>query len=177
MAYFSLQASCMDTSPAVLPMDRQSFRNGMARLASAVNIITSVGDEGRCGFTASAVCSVTDTPPTLLVCINKSSQSYGAITKSRILCVNTATSTHKELSMLFSGSTKNMETRFAGGTWTTLLTGAPVLVDAAVAFDCRITSVTEVGTHDVLFCEVLAIHENSEPEGLVYFGRKFHRVL
>ncbi len=36
----------------------------MARLAAAVNIVTTDGPAGRAGFTATAVCSVTDEPPT-----------------------------------------------------------------------------------------------------------------
>jgi Conserved protein/domain typically associated with flavoprotein oxygenases, DIM6/NTAB family len=51
--------------PVVPEVDRDAFRNAMARLGSAVNIITTDGPAGRAGFTASAVCSVTDTPPTL----------------------------------------------------------------------------------------------------------------
>ncbi|WP_252405960.1 flavin reductase, partial [Escherichia coli] len=50
------------------PLGSGDFRAGMARLGAAVNIITTDGPGGRAGFTASAVCSVTDTPPTLLVC-------------------------------------------------------------------------------------------------------------
>ena len=41
------------------------FKNAMSFLSSAVNVVTTMGDAGRHGFTASAVCSVTDTPPTL----------------------------------------------------------------------------------------------------------------
>jgi flavin reductase len=176
-----MSCSCADTAtlrPPAAPVDRQTFRNGMAKLAAAVNIVTSVGDSGRCGFTASAVCSVTDSPPTLLVCINKTSQSHGAITTSKVLCVNTLAGPHQDLSMAFAGAggLKDMGTRFIGGSWTTLVTGAPVLTGAAVAFDCRVVGAAEVGTHDVLFCEVLAIREGSGGEGLVYFARKFHRV-
>jgi flavin reductase len=163
-------------SQAFPPLERQSFRDGMAKLAAAVNIITSTGENGRCGFTASAVCSVTDSPPTLLVCINKSSQSHPVITSSQVLCVNTVAGLHEDLSMAFAGGVKDMGERFAVGEWTTLVTGAPVLREATVAFDCRVTQVAEVGTHDVVFCEVLAIHEGSGTDGLVYFGRKFHRL-
>lgn len=160
------------------PVDRQAFRSGMARLAAAVNIVTSTGDDGWCGFTASAVCSVTDNPPTLLVCMNKGSQSRGAIKASGVLCVNTVAGPHEELSMRFSGANgvKDMKTRFAGGEWLTLITGAPALADAMVAFDCRVVHTAEIGTHDVLFCEVVGIHEGEASEGLVYFDRKFHRV-
>lgn len=158
------------------PLERQLFRDGMAKLAAAVNIITSIGGNGRCGFTASAVCSVTDSPPTLLVCVNKNSQSHAVITTSQVLCVNTMAGPHEEISMAFAGGVKDMNARFAVGEWTTLVTGAPVLKEATVAFDCRVTQVAEVGTHDVVFCEVLAIHEGGSTDGLVYFGRKFHRL-
>ncbi|MGO4112480.1 flavin reductase [Rhizobium ruizarguesonis] len=163
--------------PGVL-VDRQLFRSGMARLAAGVNIITSAGANGRCGFTASAVCSVTDDPPTLMVCINRGSQSYEAIKANGILCVNTVAGAHEELSMRFAGANgvKDMETRFAGGEWQELVTGAPSLAGAVVSFDCRLSHQVAVGTHDVLFCEVVAVHTSEDVEGLVYFGRKFHRL-
>jgi hypothetical protein len=48
-------------------VDTTGFRNAMALLGGAVSVITTDGPAGRFGFTASAVCSVTDSPPTLLV--------------------------------------------------------------------------------------------------------------
>ena len=51
--------------------DKQTFRDAMACVGAAVNIITTDGPAGLAGFTASAVCSVTDSPPTLLVCLNR----------------------------------------------------------------------------------------------------------
>ena len=58
---------------------RQAFRDGMARLAAAVHVVTTDGPGGRGGFTASAVCSVTDDPPTLLVCVNLHSRQNDLI--------------------------------------------------------------------------------------------------
>ena len=78
--------------------------------------------------------------------------------------------------MRFAGGLKDMKTRFAGADWTTLITGAPALRDAIVAFDCRIVHNVEVGTHDAFFCKVVAIREGRGCEGIVYFGRKCHRV-
>jgi flavin reductase len=69
-----------------------------------------------------------------------------------------------------------VEARFAGGSWTRLATGAPVLTDAAANLDCRIARVAEVGTHSVLFCEVEEIATALQPEGLIYFNRLYHRI-
>ncbi|MCW5690226.1 MAG: flavin reductase, partial [Pseudolabrys sp.] len=55
---------------------RTEFRNTMARVCAPVNVVTSKGLAGRGGFTATAMCAVTDEPPTLLVCMNsRSSQT------------------------------------------------------------------------------------------------------
>ncbi len=69
-------------------VEATDFRNAMSLLTSAVNVVTTMGDSGRHGFTASAVCSVTDTPPTLLVCMNKSSRSHINFVENKVLCVN-----------------------------------------------------------------------------------------
>ena len=78
------------------------FRNAMSLLTSAVNVVTTAGPSGRYGFTASAVCSVTDTPPTLLVCMNKASSSHAHFVENKILTVNVLGAQHEHLSKAFS---------------------------------------------------------------------------
>lgn len=161
-----------------MPVERQAYREAMARLGAAVNVITTDGPGGRAGFTASAVCSVTDTPPTLLVCANRSNDSYPAMKTNAVLCVNTLAGAHEELSPLFAGMTDHtMSARFEGATWHRMLTGAPVLDDALVAFDCRISQIVEVGTHDVFICTVEAVEVGSVHEGLIYYARGYHRIV
>ena len=158
-------------------IDRDAYRDAMARLGAAVSVITSDGPAGRCAFTASAVCSVTDEPPTLVVCMNRGSDSYQAFKDNAVLCVNTLAASQEALSPIFAGFTDHtMPQRFEQAGWTTLATGAPVLTDAVVSFDCRIAQISEVGTHGVFFCEVDAIQSGSSHEGLIYFGRSYHRI-
>ncbi|WP_246519731.1 flavin reductase [Ancylobacter lacus] len=154
---------------------RQEYRDAMARLGAAVNIITTDGPAGRAGFTASAVCSVTDSPPTLLVCLNKGSSASPIVHANGVVCVNTLAGGHEELSNGFGGKLPPAE-RFALGEWRTAHTGAPMLVGAAVSFDCRIVRTVEVGTHDVLFCEVIGLAAGDAREGLIYFGRRYHAL-
>ncbi len=154
---------------------KKEYRDAMARLGAAVHIITSDGPAGKAGFTASAVCSVTDSPPTLLVCLNRSASTYPAVSANRVLCVNTLESGHEELSRLFGGKTP-MNERFEAASWSTLETGSPVLEDALVSFDCRIVKIADGGTHDILICEVAAIKRNDGGQGLVYFDRRYHKL-
>ena len=104
-------------------VDRQTFREAMARLGAPVNIITTDGAGGLRGFTASAVCSVTDDPPMLLVCLNRNSDPNAALGLkcNRALCVNTLTGEQQHLSPIFAGMTEHdVPGRFATAAWTRL---------------------------------------------------------
>ena len=163
---------CSTINEDVGHIDQQTFRQGMSKLAAAVNVITTDGRAGKAGFTASAVCSVSDSPPTLLVCLNRSASVYETFKTNQVLCVNTLNAQQQYLSNVFGGKTP-MSARFAEGQWRTLLTQAPVLKDALVSFDCRVVQSVSVGSHDVLFCQVKAIRQQSEENALVYFNRSY----
>src|SRR5262245_66357120 len=70
-------------------VDGATFREAMSRLGAAVHVVTSAGPAGRTGFTATAVASVSDAPPTLLVCLNRRSISAPLPNANRVVCVNT----------------------------------------------------------------------------------------
>jgi flavin reductase len=155
------------------PVASQDFREAMSRLGAAVNVITTDGPAGRAGFTASAVCSVTDSPPTLLVCLNRSASVSPAVHANGVLCVNVLSDDQREISNLFGGKTP-MAQRFAIADWGATETGAPRLEGALIAFECVIASAVDVGTHAVLICEVVGIHEGRGRNALLYFDRAYH---
>ena len=158
-------------------IEATDFRDAMSLLATAVNVITTNGESGVHGFTASAVCSVTDSPPTLLVCMNQTARSHAHFLDNKILSVNVLGAQHEAISNAFA-SKLTAEERFAQGPWTSLVTGAPVLEDALVNFDCEIEDIQQVGTHSVFMCRVVAIKKSAlqsgEEESLVYFNRAYH---
>ncbi|WP_377297528.1 flavin reductase [Rhizobium sp. SGZ-381] len=164
------------TAPALTDEARRlAFRDAMARLAAAVTIVTTDGPGGRAGFAATAVCSVSDNPPTLIVCLNRGSSAYAAVKANAVVCVNVLSADHIEVSRLFGGKTP-VDERFAAASWSTGDTGCPRLDDALASFDCRIRSVADGSTHDVLFCEVEAIHSRTEGQALIYFNRDYRTV-
>ena len=156
-------------------IEATDFRDAMSLLTTAVNVITTEGPSGCHGFTASAVCSVTDTPPTLLVCMNQTSRSHEHFLENKTLSVNVLGAQHQPISNAFA-SKLSSEERFKQGSWTQLATGAPILEDALVSFDCEIEEIQQVGTHSVFMCRVVAIKQGESDESLVYFNRSYHQV-
>ncbi|MDO4441572.1 MAG: flavin reductase [Moraxella sp.] len=151
------------------------FKDAMAKLTTAVHIVTTDGEYGRYGFTASAVASVTDAPPTLLVCMNTNIRFYEEFVKNGVLCVNTLTAEQSHLSNAFA-SPLTAEERFAKASWTTLTTGSPILENALINFDCKISEVKVVGTHGILICEIIGIKHSKHHKALTYYDRAYHQI-
>lgn len=154
----------------------QEFRAALSLLTGAVTLITTDGPGGRAGFTASAVCSVSDEPPTVLVCMRSAAPSNPTFRKNAVLCVNVLTPEQQELSAHFANSQLTQPERFALGQWDQLTSGAPVLHDALINLDCRVVDTHVIGTHDVCICRVLGVRIRPEGEGLAYFNRAYHHL-
>jgi flavin reductase (DIM6/NTAB) family NADH-FMN oxidoreductase RutF len=157
------------------PVDGQQFKLGMRTLAGAVNLITSMHAGHRYGMTATAVCSASAEPPTVLVCVNRLATTHDAVAKSRVFCVNVLRAEDWQLSTHFSGG-QTGEARFRHGNWTRLSTGAPVLLDALVSFDCRVVKKLAHGTHTVFLGEVEQILIGKKGKPLLYSDGQYAKL-
>ena len=94
-----------DLTPA-----QREFRAAMANLSAGVNIVTTDGPRGRAGITVSAACSVTDEPPTMLVCVHRASRAHDVLAGNERVCVNVLGSGQQDLALRFAGATGSFET-------------------------------------------------------------------
>jgi len=139
------------------------FKAGMRRLAASVCVITTLNDDGsRNGATATAVCSMSADPPMLLCCLNKSSNTFQAVSRAKLFAVNVLGSHDHAVAQRFSSGLPGEE-KFAVGDWGVAETGAPMLGTAPSAFDCSLMDIYEAGTHGVLFGQIQAIHLSDNP--------------
>jgi flavin reductase (DIM6/NTAB) family NADH-FMN oxidoreductase RutF len=155
---------------------RQQFLLGMSHAACTVNVVTTDGAAGRQGVTVSAMVSVSaDTPqPTLLVCIHHLSSVADALLKNGVFCVNVLRDDQSHISDHFAGrGAMRGAARFDCAEWTTQVTGAPRVLDALVAFDCRVTASERVGSHFVVFGSVQDIFVSGGGAPLIYANRAY----
>ena len=154
------------------PTGSLEYRNAMAEVPASVNVVTTVFEGQRFGFTASAVSSVSDDPPTLLVCINRASSSFQAFASATHFCVNTLSKHQVSIADAFGGKARQEE-RFDVGNWSYGTTGQPVLSDAAVQFECELMQFLDLATHRILFGRVLNTNINEDVTSLVYHKRQY----
>jgi flavin reductase (DIM6/NTAB) family NADH-FMN oxidoreductase RutF len=155
---------------------RQQFLLGMSHAACTVNVVTTDGVAGRHGVTVSAMVSVSaDTPhPTLLVCIHHMSPVADALLRNGVFCVNVLREDQRHISDAFAGRGGVHGTaKFDSTRWTTLITGAPRVADALVAFDCRVTGSDRIGSHFVVFGSVEEISVAGGGAPLIYANRAY----
>jgi flavin reductase len=157
------------------PVDADQFKVGMRVLAGAVNIITSAHSGHRYGMTATAVCSATAEPPTVLTCINRLATTHGAVAKSKVFCVNVLRAEDWELSTTFSGA-QSGEARFKTRDWTRLATGSPVLIDSLVSFDCRVVKKLAHGTHTIFLGQVEQVLLGNKGKPLLYSDGQYAKL-
>ncbi|MCO5729955.1 flavin reductase [Rhizobium sp. SSA_523] len=149
----------------------------MARYAGHVQAVTTEWQGVRRGVTATAACSVSDDPPTVLACLNVANAKNAIFEKSGYFALNALAAHHQPLARALAGfEDLPTEERFSLGIWQRLVTGAPVLSDALVAFDCRLLEVKVMSTHMVLFGEVVGLHLGPKAEALMYLDRSFHAL-
>ncbi|WP_281701131.1 flavin reductase [Acetobacter malorum] len=156
------------------PVDALVFREGMSRLPSGITLITTGGPAGLHGFTATAVCSVSDAPPTLLVCVNRNTSAHDHILSHQCLAVNVLAEGQEHLCSAFSSRKYTMAERFALARWENGITGAPLLEGAVVSFECRVSRVIDTPTHSIVIATVGHIQwDDTAESGLVWFQKAF----
>ena len=145
------------------------MRLGMRRLASGVSVITARDDaENRFAMTASSVTSVSDTPPSLLVCIHSETRIGGAIAKTGVLGVNVLSRKQREISV--TCAIPEVETsRFDCGEWQVdPVSGLSFLEGAQSVFLCEIAKIVPYGTHNIFVGNIKKVILYGEVDPLVY---------
>lgn len=158
-------------------VDPVVYREAMSRYAGHVQIVTAEYQGVRRGVTITAACSVSDSPPMVLACLNNGNPSNAVLFESGHFALNTLGAHHQELANAFAGFGKlTSDERFALAEWQILSTGAPVLSDSVVAFDCQVVDQKVTKTHTVLFGEVKAVHFGAREPSLIYLDRGYRTL-
>jgi flavin reductase (DIM6/NTAB) family NADH-FMN oxidoreductase RutF len=161
-------------SAAGMLLDPAAFRAGMRAMPGAVAIIATGLAGARTGMTATAVCSLSDSPPMLLCCVNASASAHPLIREHGAFSINLLAEEQAEIAARFAGRDGlKGEARFALGDWGTAETGAPVLRDAMVSFDCTLQAEHVHATHSIFVGAVRGLSARAGAPPLLYLAGGF----
>lgn len=159
------------------PIDGKIFRDAMCRVASAVHVVTVRDGHTIAGVTATAMCSLSDLPSSLLICLHQQGQVRALIKPGASLCVNTLRADQSSVADAFAGrGGLPMLERFGHGIWDEAPGEAPALLDSIVNFLCRVESITESSTHSIVIARVVDVHMGCGEAALLYGARQYRSV-
>lgn len=147
-----------------------SMKLGMRRLASGVCVLsTRLDNDQRFAMTVSSVTSVSDSPASLLVCINQLvSQQAHLATKGSQFAINVLSSNQQDVSNICAGREPTRD-RFDVGCWEEDDSGLPVLGGAQAVFVCQTDQVMTYGTHKIVIGVIHRVIINgAEVDPLLY---------
>ncbi|MFI5271940.1 MAG: flavin reductase family protein [Ktedonobacterales bacterium] len=155
-----------------MTVDAQTFRSVMGQFATGVTVVTTCEGTHRFGITVNAFCSVSLEPPLVLVCLERTSRVFAALSQSGVFAINFLRADQERLSTCFAGNSEERYRDFCDVTTHTEATGAPVFDDALGFADCRIMAAYPGGDHTIFLGRVEALAIGTG-EPLLYFQSRY----
>ena len=171
--------STFDTAPEPpATVDAEAFKAAMRVLAGGVVMVTARRGEQLYGLTISACCSISASPPRVLISLAESASCLPAVLETRRFGLSILRTGQKPLAELGAvpGGPKEVDAFSEGRDGTvTMIAGALAHLDCAVHRTFRVSDhVLVIG--DVEHAVSVPPDELEEPGPLLYFNRTFHAL-
>jgi flavin reductase (DIM6/NTAB) family NADH-FMN oxidoreductase RutF len=163
--------------PAVTPprgpaahVGASEFRQAIGHFATGVTVVTSVGAVGEpVGTTASAVTSLSLSPPLVLVCLDRASLTLAAIRAHGAFAVNVLAAPQRHLSA-------NFARRGLAAVWDEVRhrrgpTGSPRLAGVLAAVECTVEHCMPGGDHEIVVGRVREVETRDDEAAPLLFWR------
>ena len=142
-------------------------RTGSAfkQMAKSVYILSCVKQGVRYASVATAVSNLSNDPPSLLICMEKTASFSGLLTQGTLFAVNIPGAAQQNMVEHCMGA--KGEARFDVGVWTAI-SEQPLLSGAQASFVCRVNTINTHATHNIVIADIEESVCNEERSALVY---------
>ncbi len=147
-------------------MDANTKKTALRMIPYGIYVLTA--DDGKGGIAAATVNWVTQTafaPPLVVVGVKTDSGAYKIVKEARSFALNMLGKDQKGLAFTFFRPADVSDGKLSGQAYRKGSTGAPILVEAPGAVECKVTTIVEQGDHHIVVAEVVDAHLNKPPAG------------
>jgi flavin reductase (DIM6/NTAB) family NADH-FMN oxidoreductase RutF len=158
---------------ALPPIDQLAAQTKLAlrRLASAVAVVTCRDRQTRHAMTATAINAMSMQPPSMIVCVNRSTAFHAAISAAGSFAINILNRNQQQISMGCGGKAHGEE-RFGFGGWSDE-NGVPVLPDAQARIICAKEARFDYGSHTIFLGRVISVGIHGAVDPLIYVDGQY----
>ena len=150
---------------------QDNFRLAMRRYIYSVSIMSNKDNvDNPNAITVSSVTSISMDPPSLLICINKSSRIHDSIELGSKFCINLLNNDQEDLSNICSDEDM-YDQRFKDKNWN--LDNIPFLKNAQANIFCKVDKLTSYHTHTIVIGLVEDANYADEISTLTYVNGEY----
>lgn len=153
-----------------MTVDSTHFRNALGHFGSGVTVVTMAYDGKTSGLTVSAFCSVSLTPPFILVCIDKRSSTLDLARNSQAFAVNILSHDQADISNHFASKS---EDKVSSVPHHLGQLGVPILEGTLAYVECKVSQEIDAGDHVIFIGEVEDAQVDESKSPLMYFHGKY----
>ncbi|WP_354701713.1 4-nitrophenol 4-monooxygenase/4-nitrocatechol 2-monooxygenase, reductase component [Paraconexibacter sp. AEG42_29] len=144
------------------------FRTVMGHFATGVTVISAADGDTVHAATVCAVTPVTLEPPTVLVCVNRTSDTESAIRASDRFAINMLSTAQQHVA---DACARKGVGKLDGLTFETGAGGTPVLAATLAHLECSVLDAQVIGTHSVFLAAVAQTRTGAGDPLTVFRGR------
>ena len=154
-------------------MDPIKFRKELGHFVTGVTVVTiPKSDDSFHGVTVNAICSLSLSPPMLLVCLDNNTYSCQFLRKDGLFAVNILSKHQEELAFHFANM-KPAEKIMVDDAIETGYEGIPVLKESLANLACRVSDSYSCGDHTIFIGQVLDLQVKESKKPLVFYKGQF----
>lgn len=150
--------------PRGAPMAPDDVRRLLRQHATTVAVVTTMGERGPVGFTATSFTSVSLRPPLFSFCLHRGSSCWPAVAVAEHVGVHLLAAEQTDVARTFA---ERGVDRFAPTVWRCGPYGVPLVAGALAWLVGRVTARIAAGDHAIVLAEPLAA-ESTEGRPLLY---------
>ena len=151
-------------------IDPRAFWRAIGNRATGSTVVTARSDAGPAGFLGLSATHVCADPPLMLMSIDKRTSALQTILAAGHFALNFLPREAAEIAHMFGGrAPQKGAARFETGNWGALRTGAPILLDAVGAIDCRLVETIERHGVVIAIGRVVGIFDGPGTAPLIHF--------
>jgi flavin reductase (DIM6/NTAB) family NADH-FMN oxidoreductase RutF len=155
-------------------IEPQTIKAAFKQLGKSVCILSCFAQGQPHATVSTAVCNVSNSPPTLLVCMEETASFSALLDHGSEFAVNILSSTQRAIVDLCM-QRKGVH-RLVHPDWQLAGELTPLLNNTQANLLCRVREMSTVETHRVVIADVIQVSSDDNTSALIYVGGDFHAV-
>ncbi len=139
------------------------------QFVTGVTVVTTMDDETPRGLAVNAFSSISLEPPTVMVCVQRTSSTHDCLFRATHLAINILSTDQIDVVATFAGKAAD---KFADIVWAPAPFGSPLIARSSAQMEVEIRERLQASTHTVFVCRV--VHADGQrPPPMVYGAGRF----